>query len=415
MLKETSNQLDIRTIPMKASIATSVANGFSLETVKDVPKISSLREEWQSMTYDPNGDIDFYLTFLDVHRRDTSPYVIVLRKEGRVEAILAGRIELRPIDVPLGYRKLKTPPVRVLTLVHGGMLGEDREDFAVQLVSEVWNSLKRNDADVACFHGIDNSSSLYRVAKKMGSRLTRDFFPVSLPRLRLKLAPTYEEVVQRRSANTRHNLKRYSKRFEKTYAGQIEIRTFRDPHELDSMMADTEIIAKETYVRGLQAGFAVDEQTQRLAALTAEKGWLRAQILYLNGEPCAFWNGFLYKRTFFTWTTGYLAHLSEFRPGMYLLQKMLEDLCKEGGVDDVDFGFGDAQYKRDLCDFKRMQESVLLFAPNTRGIAINLVRTPLMYGTQLARTALVRTGFEQKIKKLWRRRVAETAANAKAK
>ena len=388
----------------------SADRGFSVQVVNSVPEILALREDWQNMARDPNGDIDFYLTVIEVNSKNASPHVIVLRRDGTVRAILAGRIEQKPLDVPLGYRKLSTAPLRFLTLIHGGVLGEDREEYASLLVSAVWDTLKRHDVDVACFHGVDDDTALYREARKAGWLLTRDLFPVSLPRWRLKLAATYEQVVQRRSANTRHNLKRYSKRFEKTFGNQFEIRSFREGDDLEEMLADTELIARKTYVRGLGVGFVPDEQTRRISSLAANKGWLRAQILYLKGEPCAFWNGFLYRRTFFTWTTGYQPHLAEFRPGMYLLQKLLEELCNEGSTDEVDFGFGDAQYKRDVCDHEKLQAAVLLFAPSAKGIALNSLRTPLIYATNTARSLLVRTGLQQKIKKAWRRRVTGTAS-----
>jgi CelD/BcsL family acetyltransferase involved in cellulose biosynthesis len=95
---------------------------------------------------------------------------------------------------------------------------------------------------------------------------------------------------------------------------------------------------------------------------------------------------------------------------MYLLQKLLEDLCNEGSTDEVDFGFGDAQYKRDVCDHEKSQAAVLLFAPSAKGIALNSLRTPLIYATNTARSLLVKTGLQQKIKRAWRRRVTGTAS-----
>jgi hypothetical protein len=387
----------------------SPTHEYTVEIARSVCDVLALRDQWQELPRDPNGDIDFYLTFIESNNDKASPHVIVLRQGGTIKSILAGRIEDRPLEVPLGYRKLSTRPLRFLTLIHGGLLGEDCEKHASLMIESVWESLKRSDAEVACFHGVDSNTALYRLARTAGWLVTRDFCPVWLPRWRLKLAANYEDVYRQRSANTRHNLKRYSKRLLKAYGDQLEIRRFGSIGDLEKMMSDTEVIAKKTYLRGLGAGFAVNDQTRRLLELAANQGWLRAQILYLKGEPCAFWNGLLYRRTFFTLTTGYQPDLADFRPGMFLLQKLLEDLCAEGDVDEVDFGFGDAQYKRDLADYEHSQAVVLLFAPNLKGIVLNCLRTPLIYASNQAHRLLAKTGIQQKVKKAWR-----THLNARA-
>jgi len=143
--------------------------------------------------------------------------------------------------------------------------------------------------------------------------------------------------------------------------------------------------------------------------LAATHGWLRAHILYTAGKPCAFWNGLVYRRTFFTYTTGYDPDFTDLRPGTFLLQRMFEDLCREKAIDEVDFGFGDAQYKRNWCGGDRPQASLLLFAPTLKGVSLNSLRSPLVGAKCLARGIVARTAALQTIKKHWRDRLAKRA------
>ena len=379
----------------------------SIELATNTSQVSALRDDWQDLPTDPNGDLDFYLTVLQSHQEIVRPHVVVLRKSGKAKSIVLGRIEEKPLTVPLGYKRVSTRPVRFLMLIHGGVLGEDSEESASMILDSIQQTLRNGDADIAWFHGLETNSALYRVAKAAGSVLTKDCFPIQLQRWRGRLPGSYDGLLRQLSANTRHNLKRYSKRLQQAFAGQLEVRSYRGSSDMSTILADTEEIASKTYLRGLRVGFVNNEETRQLMALAASKGWFRAHILYIAGKPAAFWNGFLYRRTFYTWTTGYSPEIADYRPGTFLLQKMFEELCNEGAADQVDFGFGDAQYKRDWCDHQHLQASFLLFAPNLKGVALNCFRTPLIATSNAARSLLTRAGALQSLKKLWRARLTK--------
>jgi hypothetical protein len=381
-----------------------MSSTYTITTAEDTDQVLALRDDWQKMPLDPNADMDFYLTVLQSGNQIMRPHVIVLKQDGVVQSILVGRLETKPFEVALGYKKLSSPPIRILNLIHGGVLGKDSEDHASALIDSVKKSLKNNEADVAWFYGLELDSAFYRVARNAGGFLTHDHCPVRMRRWRIQLPASYEELYRQRSANTRHNLKRYSKRLRDAFGDQLSVRSFRNPGDVETILSDTEIIASKTYHRGLGVGFLGDDVTQQLMRLAANQGWLRAHILYIGGKPVAFWNGLLYRRTFFTWTTGYDPDLSDYRPGMFLLQRMLEELCGEKAADEVDFGFGDAQYKKDWCDHERLQASLFLFAPTVKGILLNSVRSSLLGASNGARTLLERTGALPKLKKAWRSR-----------
>jgi len=395
------------------------SNGCTIEIAKDFSEVLELRDDWQRMTLpsvdlqrdraitlDPNVDIDFQLTVIQYGNGMLRPHVVVVKRGGIAQSILVGRIEKRPLQVALGYKKVSSSPVRIVTLIHGGMLGEDSEENASVLVDSVKKCLRDHEADVAWFYGMELDSPFYQVVKNAGGWITRDYCPALMRRWRIRLPASYDELHRQRSANTRHNLKRYSKRLRDAFGDQLRVRTFRNPSEIETILSDTEAIAAKTYQRGLGVGFVHSGATRQLMTLAANRGWLRAYILYVGSKPAAFWNGALYHRTFFTWSTGYDPDLSDLRPGTFLLERMLEGLCGEKAVDKVDFGFGDAQYKRDWCDREHFQASQFLFAPTLQGISLNMFHNSLLGASNFARKLLERTEVVPKLKKAWRRRVA---------
>jgi hypothetical protein len=393
-------------------------NGYTIETAKDLNGVLALRDDWQSVALlsvdrrrlhaialDPAVDMDFYLSEVQSGNEMVRPHIIVLKREGVAQSILVGRLEKRSLQVRLGYEKLSSYPARLLTLIHCGMLGVDSEEDASVLVDFVKKSLREREADVALFYGMELNSPFYSAVKNAGGWITRDYCPALTPRWRIRLPASYEQLYRQRSANTRHNLKRYSKRLLDAFGDQLTVRSFRNPDEVETILSDTEVIATKTYQRGLGVGFDTHGIRQRMM-LAANRGWLRAHILYLGTKPVAYWNGALYHRTFFTWTTGYDPDLSNLRPGTFLLQKMLQELCGENAADEVDFGFGDAQYKRDWCDHEHFQVSQFLFAPTVQGISLNIFHSSLSRASRAALKLLDRTGAVPKLKKAWRSRVA---------
>ena len=72
--------------------------------------------------------------------------------------------------------------------------------------------------------------------------------------------------------------------------------------------------------------------------------------------------------------------------------RLVEDLCADEEVHTLDFGFGDADYKRHFGDGSVEEEDVLVFAGKARGIAINTLQTALGGLTAVGRAVAARTG-----------------------
>jgi len=402
--------------------ATDTSNKCcAIEIARDSGEVLDLRNDWLQLilssadsgsaspiVLDPSIDMEFHLTMLQHGSGILRPHVTVLRQGGIAKSILVGRIESAPLRVKVGYKSLSSPPVRVLTLTHGGMLGEDSQENAAALVDSVQKCLSNREADVAFFYGMETDSTFYRAVRNAGSWSTRDYNPAVMRRWRIPLPASYEQLYRQRSSNTRHNLKRYSKRLRETFKDQLAVRTYQHASEVEALLSDTEVIAAKTYQRGLGVGFAETELTRQLMMLAARRGWLRAYILYAGSRPIAFWNGFLYHRTLFTGSTGYDPDLGDLRPGTFLLERMLEELCAEKTADNVDFGFGDAQYKRDWCDHEHFQVSQYLFAPTLGGLCLNVAYNSLCGASRTIRAIADRTGVVPKLKRAWRHRRAES-------
>jgi CelD/BcsL family acetyltransferase involved in cellulose biosynthesis len=142
-----------------------------------------------------------------------------------------------------------------------------------------------------------------------------------------------------------------------------------------------------------------------LTRLALERGWFRAWVLYDEQTPIAFWQGNVYGRVYHSGTTGYDPAYRKDRVGIYLLMRVIEDLCSVPEVDIFDFGFGDADYKRHFSDEAWDESDVVVFAPTLRPLWINATRTAVMGSAQGVRRGLERLGVADRVKTAWRRRL----------
>ena len=85
--------------------------------------------------------------------------------------------------------------------------------------------------------------------------------------------------------------------------------------------------------------------------------------------------------------------------------RMLDDLCREGETRILDFGVGDAEYKRRYADRHVEEEDVVVYASTLRAMRINLVRTALVGTTDVVARGIQRLGLYDRLKRSWRKRL----------
>jgi CelD/BcsL family acetyltransferase involved in cellulose biosynthesis len=209
---------------------------------------------------------------------------------------------------------------------------------------------------------------------------------------RSALPGTLEEFLAPRKKKVRWQARKDLASLGETYGDTLEVRVFRRPSELHRLFRDSEVVHRKTYQSALGVGFSTGDLHRRLTELAMARGWFRGYVLYLRDRPAAFWHGNAFGGVFGIGATGFDPAYTEDRPGTYLLMKVIEDLCADPAVQTLDFGFGDADYKRHFGDESWVEEDVVVFEPRARPVALNLAGTALQGTTAAARAALEKVG-----------------------
>jgi CelD/BcsL family acetyltransferase involved in cellulose biosynthesis len=270
--------------------------------------------------------------------------------------------------------------------------------------------LSRGEADALLVPAVRLDSALDRALRGLPRS-----FRVERPRRpsvhrRLVLPPTYDDFLARRDAKSRYNLKRLCTNLEKTYGDRLEVAVLSGPDAFDRIFDDLEQVAAKTYQRGLGAGFADTAERRAYVRVALARGEFRAWVLSLDGVPIAFWQGIARRRTFVLSNAGYDPTYGRLGVGTYVQLRMFNDLIEDPGVESVDFGWGDAEYKARFGTESWLEHDVLVFAPSFKGVRVRVLRGAIREIDELARGAAARLGISNRIKRAWRGRLGRGTA-----
>ena len=368
--------------------------------------LEGLRASWEAIPWARLDPVpDYFLTVVRSRPEVVRPHVVRLAEDDGDPVWFVARLEDVRLTTSVGYRSVHRPRVRCLTLVHGGFHGADTAARANAVVAEVRRVLASGEADVAVLPSLRPGSPLHDAASRVPSRVRE--LGARGTHWALRLPDTFDDFVRSRSKKTRENIRVYRNRLHRDH-GDVTLRVFRAAEEADELFADLDAVSGKTYQRGLGVAFAATPEQRALAQLELERGWFRAYVLYAHGEPIAFWAGTAWNRTFFVGTPGYDPAYADYSIGTYVLMRVVEDLCADDGIDVLDYGFGDAEYKRRFGSESWEERDVLLFAPTLRGLRLRLTRRAVTGAVRLAKAGLERAGIERRVKQRWRRRLSRS-------
>jgi hypothetical protein len=387
----------------------SADTGHRIRVLRDQSELAGVRDAWLRLVGDSVlVDPDFYEAALGAEEQIVRPHVVVLERSGEVDAMLVGRIEQLEFGVRAGYRKLYSPRVTSVTIVQGGVLGEVDEDTFRLLLASVHASLAAGEGDVAIFRYLPLESPLYALASSGLPFRRRQHFAGSEIHWELTLPGSLDEILGALSSSTRQTVKRYTRKLEREYEGRIETRVFTDVSELDEFFHAVEPVSAKTYQRALGVSFGDMPRHRERTRVSMENGWFRGYVLYLDGLPVAFHYGDLYRGRFRHGRPGYDPELADFRVGTYLMLRLFEDLIAHPEARVVDYGVGDADYKRRFGTRSWREGNVVLYAPSLRAGFVNMTRTGLQGAVLAAKKIFGKGAFYQRVKRGWRRRLTDS-------
>jgi hypothetical protein len=382
-----------------------LSGDYRVSVARTAAEIETFRSDWDLLNQNPNSQIDFFNLINASRSSVLRPHVISIRQAGAIRALVVGRVVKQEFGCSFGYKTITCGEVHQLDVLYGGLLGTCDGDVAEIIIRELVSSLDRGEADVIYLSHIKVDSDLFRAARRLPGFRCRDRVVQTQLHWKAHLPASLEDFLLRLNKKHRYWARRVEKSLNKDFPGKVKYRSFDTYTNIEELADDLEEVSRKTYQRRLGAGFVKNpEQMQRLA-LGRKENWLRGTVLHVDDKPCAFWIGSVHKKVFHSEATGYNSAYRKYELGTVVFLKLVEDLCREK-VASIDFGLGDALYKRRFGDESWQEGSVRIYASSFKGTKLNLIRT-ILEGSALAGRQLAnRIGIEQRLKTLWRKKLA---------
>lgn len=352
------------------------APGTDVWVARTIEDVEAIRPLWQAVQGGPESgsftaDIDVFLANARYNPDVVRPHVLVVERNAETSLVVA---HLR--QVPYEYRfrnvSVRGPRIRIIDVVPGGCLRMTTQDLAGSVLAQLRGSLVTSEADALVLRSLDRGGPVWAAAVADTPGLLRRGDPRPEGRHILRLPGSLDEILAARPAKLRENVRRCLRRVDQL-GSDVELRVFTDEADVPALFSQVDAVAARSRRRHGRLLFAASELERRLVELGLSRGWFRAYVLSLRGEPAAFWTGFAYGRTFgWRGVTGYDEEHRALSVGTYTLARVLDQLCHEPNVDTFDFGPGTARYKRLLADSVRYEETLRIFGTHSRPLFVNL-------------------------------------------
>ncbi len=378
---------------------------FSLEIVDTIEKISKIKHFWESIQCHPNTDIDLYLSYLNNNNTKT-PYVFIIYDNSSYQPIsmLICRFENIEYKINLGYKSLFSINIKQLSILYEGIMGERNPVIFKLYLDHIYKMMKKGIFDAIYFSHLNLDPENLNLIINFPSSFLKDRHPSQTLHYRTSAAESLDDFFKRLGKKSRHNIRRTIRILESSF-NNVEYKCFNSISNIEKVSADIESIASKTYHRGLQTGFILNSEFYDRLKIAATKGILEAYVLYVNEMPASFWLAFRYSDILFLDSTGYDPAYSDYEVGTILLIHIIKEISDDKKIKYIDYGFGDASYKKKYADINWVETTFYFFSPTVKGIFINIVSSLLKYMIRILKSVLKQYQLDNKIKKIWRKKM----------
>ena len=350
----------IATLPQTLAGSSSVA----VESIGDVSGFAALQQEWDELLQASDSD-GLFLTWEWLYTwwkhlaGDRQLSILTVRCDGELAALAPCCLRhpslshWRPLPVRefLGSGSVGSDYLDII--VRRGREPEAWRALASRLAEErlmlSWTQLKRGGclaAGVAAALG-ENGWSVAETETN-----TCPFIPLA--------GRSWESYLATLGVEHRYNFHRKCKRLNRDYAVEFEqVRTPAQCREsIDLVIALHNLRWRD---RGGSDAFNTPGLVgfhQEFSLLALERGWLRLYVLRLDGKPAASLYGFLYRRTFYFYQSGFDATYDKHSVGLVTMGLAIKNAIEEG-AEEYDLLHGNEGYKshwsRDSRELSRLE------------------------------------------------------------
>lgn len=219
----------------------------------------------------------------------------------------------------------------------------------------------------------------------------------------VELAPNFEDYLRRLQQRHRHEVRRKLRRYLQATDGVIEFLCYSTPEEARVFYPVARDLSAKTYQdRLLRVGLPDTEAFRAEFHEHAQRGTMRGYLLFHHGRPIAFGYCAAIGNCLRFVFTGYDPAFAAWSPGIVLIHEMLRSVVGERRFALLDFGSGEAQYKRLFATGSTLCATVLFFHPSLGNLLKVAAHRSCIAASDTCAAAAARLGLKERVRRLLR-------------
>lgn len=217
------------------------------------------------------------------------------------------------------------------------------------------------------------------------------------------LTGTYDGYLGTLSSSARQGVKRKAKKVAQVSGGQLDVRRFRTPAELQVFHGIARAIAVNTYQEKLMGeGLPGTPEFVRTMLADAAADAVRAWLLYIGDQPAAYLYCPAQGETLIYEYVGHDPAFNDLSPGAVLQMEAFRELFEEGRFARFDFTEGEGQHKRQFSTDGVACLDLLLLRPSLSNRAATTALGSFNRAVAGGKALVEAAGLDQLSKKLRR-------------
>jgi CelD/BcsL family acetyltransferase involved in cellulose biosynthesis len=239
-------------------------------------------------------------------------------------------------------------------------------------------------------------------------KITRDYLryvPGVTVHYFIEPGSSFNEYLHQMPRKHRQELLRKRRRFVEHSGGEIDLRSYRSLPEARMFYPLACDISRKTYQHKLldvglpeTASFEADQLNR------AGRDAMRGYLLFHRGTAIAYACGTVMEDCLRFRCIGYDPAFRDLSPGIVLIYEALRSAIGEGCFATIDFGFGEAQYKRAFATGALRCATVFFFRPTARHLIMIAAHRACIAASDACAAIANRLGIKDRIKRHLRTR-----------
>ncbi len=362
---------------MKHSIAESVqleSHDFGCYHLVDFLRDRSLLDEWDKLISQSQSINAMYTSSVWLAHQaeaDEAPVRVWCIRDS--SGALRGGMVVRLNDFGLPYsvanRVLLRKKIKAAHILGSVPFLPESSSLAVDLIQRVFSDWPESQAVYADACPTD---SFFYVCLLNPIHRHKEFYHYRIDGPRpwhlLRLEASFDKYLETLSSKARSAFRRKARLASKRSEGAASFHCVTAPHEVVEFLRSAVSVSQHSWQHKiLGTRISVNEDSVRSFSDAASRGLLRCYLLNQGTMPSAFVIGYQYEGIYHYYELGFREELSEHSPGTVLLYHIIEDLHRsDPPFKLLNFGVGDATYKRRYGNLTLSDASLLILRRNLR-------------------------------------------------